>query len=194
MTLEEIQREAGRFFSWPTDNKDSVTTTSACLFAHYILTKNNKTPNSYTEIDAANIRDIFRDKDGSLGLCVEINKLRQWVKLKWISKVGNLEFGWMPLSFLTKVEKNPSSELSELINELPQALRALPWQRATPKDVWEDGSVLLAAVPVVGPHGKTWWEFAVVTIVCDDDYFRLEVEGEEWGWNYSAIDLVIQIY
>lgn len=135
MTLEEIQREAGHFFSWPTDDKDTVTTTSACLFAHYILTRSQE-----------------------------------------------------------KAALNITSELSELINELPQALRLLPWQMATPKDVWYDGSVLLAAVTVVGPHGKTWCEFAVVTVVCDDDHFRLEVEGEEWGWNYSAIDLVVQIY
>lgn len=135
MTLEEIQREAGRFFSWPTDDKNIVTTTSACLFAAHILTRSQE-----------------------------------------------------------KTALNIKSELSELIDELPQALRVLPWQRVTPKDVWDDGSVLLAAVPVVGPHGKSWWEIAVVTVVCNDDHFRLEIEGEEWGWNYAAIDLVVRIY
>lgn len=135
MTLEEIQKEAGRFFSWPTDNKETVTTTSACLFAAYILTRSQE-----------------------------------------------------------KAALNITSELSELIDELPQSLRSLPWKIPTPQDVWDDGSVLLVAIPIVGLYGKTWWELAVATVVCDDDYFRLEVDGEEWGWNYAAIDLVVQIY
>lgn len=135
MTLEEIQKEAGHFFSWPTDNKDAVTTTSACLFAHYILTRQKE-----------------------------------------------------------KSALNITSELAELINELPESLRSLPWRIPTPKDEWDDGSILLAAVPVVSPSGKSWWEFAVVTIVCYEDSFRLQIDGEEWGWNYSSIELLIQIY
>lgn len=33
---DQIQEEANRFFEWPTDNKTSVTTTSAILFAQHV--------------------------------------------------------------------------------------------------------------------------------------------------------------
>ena len=33
---DQIQEEANRFFEWPTDNRTSVTTTSAILFAQHV--------------------------------------------------------------------------------------------------------------------------------------------------------------
>jgi len=39
MTLEEIKKEAESFFEWPSDNKQTVTTTSAILFADFIARK-----------------------------------------------------------------------------------------------------------------------------------------------------------
>lgn len=39
MDLEQIKKEAYSFFEWPSDNKHTVTTTSAILFAHFIAKK-----------------------------------------------------------------------------------------------------------------------------------------------------------
>lgn len=91
------------------------------------------------------------------------------------------------------------------LGRIPDPLRKLDWElvpqepELTDKllDVVENGSVLLMAVPVCIRNGRKcqlaladdWqYDFAVVTVNCDEYYFRLFVEDEYWGWEFSDAD------
>lgn len=39
MTLDELRKEAEKFFEWPSDSKNHVTLESALLFAHEMVNK-----------------------------------------------------------------------------------------------------------------------------------------------------------
>lgn len=49
MTLDEIKPLAGEFFEWPGEPTDTVTLTSAILFARYVVEINNASAPDLTE-------------------------------------------------------------------------------------------------------------------------------------------------
>lgn len=58
---------------------------------------------------------------------------------------------------------------------------------------WEDGTQFLAAVPVESRFQKGKWsyEYSVVTVSCDEGYFRLLCYGETWEWSLDDVDFFI---
>lgn len=83
-------------------------------------------------------------------------------------------------------------------SRITKALQPLEWQQLPLGDdvLWEDGSRLLAAVPICGdvddPNGKWYYEYAIVTIRCDEDCFEIEANGgDPWGWSLSDIDYLV---
>ena len=66
------------------------------------------------------------------------------------------------------------------------------WQPIPQDAAWEDGTQLLVAVPIVGD--KDWYyEYSVIEIKCDEDYFELECNQDHWGWTWHDIDFYIQL-
>lgn len=82
---------------------------------------------------------------------------------------------------------------AELLASVPNALKGLAWQQPIRDDLWYDGTTILAGVRFIDKWQKTHWDFAVVTVRCDEDFFQLEVEGEEWGWHYDDVELLCVI-
>lgn len=75
----------------------------------------------------------------------------------------------------------------------PSRLRQIGQWQPVPQDaVWEDGTQLLVAVPIVG-DGNWYYEYNVIEIQCDEDYFNLECNGDPWGWLWEDIDFYIQL-
>lgn len=81
------------------------------------------------------------------------------------------------------------------ITKIPRSFFALDWKPMDLDREWEDGQILLVAVPVRhDPQREPWqYEFDVVHINCDIDYFRLEVDGETWGWEIGDVDYYVEI-
>lgn len=85
-------------------------------------------------------------------------------------------------------------------SKLPKALQGCEWKELDPTklpDAWENGDFLLAAVAVRNSRDdsrKGWrYELSVVRIDCDAEYFRLECEGEAWGWELEDIDFYLEL-
>lgn len=58
-----------------------------------------------------------------------------------------------------------------------------------PNPTLENGSVLLVALPVENSYPKGSWryDYVVVTVACDEDYFSLlNAEGD--NWYYEILD------
>lgn len=75
-------------------------------------------------------------------------------------------------------------------SKLPKSV--IGWQQVDNKRLWNDGTQILAAVPV---HDDRWptvgwlYEFSVVVIRCDEGLFELETpDGDPWGWDLDSID------
>jgi len=64
------------------------------------------------------------------------------------------------------------------------------WRPMDSKLTWENGTQFLAAVPVGSPQ-KWSYEYSVVTVYCDDDYFDLDCNDEAWGWSLDDVDFFI---
>lgn len=82
-------------------------------------------------------------------------------------------------------------------SKIPPSLQSLAWVERSDDDVYLDGSVLLAAVPVYKdssqPDAGWYYAFDVVHIACDVDYFAVECNDEPWGWNMSDVDWYVVI-
>lgn len=75
----------------------------------------------------------------------------------------------------------------------PSRLRQIGQWQPLPQDaVWEDGSQLLVAVPIVGVT-DWFYEYAVIEIKCDEDYFELKCNDEPWDWSWEDIDFYVQL-
>jgi hypothetical protein len=81
------------------------------------------------------------------------------------------------------------------LEQIPASLRSLNWKRMDIQREWEDGQILLAAVPVRhDPQRESWrYEFDVVLVNCDIHYFQLTVGGETWGWDLDDVDYYVEI-
>lgn len=91
------------------------------------------------------------------------------------------------------------------MGKIPDPLRKLDWELVPQDglpDCLEDGTKLLMAVPVsirnnikcqLSTADDWHYEFAVVTVSCDEHYFRLFVEDEYWGWEFSDADWYLVI-
>lgn len=82
-------------------------------------------------------------------------------------------------------------------NKLPRQLRSLMWMN-TPEKQWHDGDTAIVAVPVCDhskrPDGPWSYELSVVTIRCDEHYFRVELStGDEWGWELDDADWFVRL-
>ncbi len=68
------------------------------------------------------------------------------------------------------------------------------WKRFDKSDVFEDGSQLLVAVPINDRHStkrKWYYEYSVVVVKCDEDFFDLECNDESWGWSIFDVDFYV---
>jgi len=83
------------------------------------------------------------------------------------------------------------------ITKIPESLRALDWKPmpSYPDNEWWDGQVLLVSLPICDDKDrrKWWYEFHVVTIECDEDYFKVKLDGEPWGWELDDADYYVVI-
>lgn len=66
------------------------------------------------------------------------------------------------------------------------------WMPVANDAVWQDGTQLLVAVPIVGVT-DWYYEYSVVEIKCDEGYFELECNDDPWGWTWHDIDFYIQL-
>jgi hypothetical protein len=79
-------------------------------------------------------------------------------------------------------------------DRLPKSVTG--WQQMDTKRLWNDGTQIIVAVPVChrvpasGPVGDDWcYEFSVVVIRCDEDFFDIETsDGDDWGWDLDCVD------
>ena len=85
-------------------------------------------------------------------------------------------------------------------SRLPKCVTS--WQPMDLTRLWEDATQILVAVPVCGRtefanrrDPRTWYyEYCVVVIRCDEDYFDVETsEGDDWGWDLSAVDFYVEL-
>jgi hypothetical protein len=92
----------------------------------------------------------------------------------------------MDVSSATNTEHIPDA------SRLPACVTG--WKAVDPKRLLEDGTQILAAVPICG-RGETWYyEFSVVVIRCDEGYFELETSyGDAWGWDLDSIDFYVEL-
>lgn len=83
---------------------------------------------------------------------------------------------------------------------LPQSVGE--WLPMDSTRLWEDCTQILVAVPVQNrlrsdprkADGDWCYEFSVVVIKCDVDYFAVEThDGESWGWDLDSVDFYIQL-
>ena len=75
------------------------------------------------------------------------------------------------------------------------------WLPMDPNRYWQDGMQLLCAVPICNrlndrmvehPDNNWHWEYDVVVIRCDENYFNLENNnGDTWGWELSDVEFYI---
>lgn len=84
------------------------------------------------------------------------------------------------------------------LDKIPDSIRCLEWKTFDGRERFFDGQVILAAVPVCNnyrePLGGWHYQFCVVTIRCDEDYWSLENEdGDVWGWDETDIDFYATI-
>lgn len=77
--------------------------------------------------------------------------------------------------------------------KISAALQSLDWRPIDPQDErWENGTVLLVAVPI-GTTDGWYYVYSVVTIRCDEDFFAVTCEDEPWGWYLSECDWYVVI-
>lgn len=75
---------------------------------------------------------------------------------------------------------------------LPDTVACLDWKKPTEDQLWGDGTQILAAVPVIDRRtNRSYVEFSVVTIRCDEGYFAVECNGDPWGWDYTDIAMYV---
>ena len=81
------------------------------------------------------------------------------------------------------------------IAEIPGSLCLLKWKPMDLSKHWQDGQLLLVALPICDDKDRTkwWYEFHVVTIKCGEDYFSIELSGDPWDWELSDVDYYVEI-
>lgn len=90
--------------------------------------------------------------------------------------------------------------MSENNDHTPDASRppdcVAGWTAIKPDQVFFNGEQWLMAVPI-GRHescNKSWgYEFAVVTIRCDEGYFAMELEDQLWGWRLKDVGFGVRL-
>jgi hypothetical protein len=67
------------------------------------------------------------------------------------------------------------------------------WRQMERETVLCDGDQLLVAVPIVGTHHTGWYyEYSVIVVKCDSEYFGCELStGDDWGRDISEVDFFI---
>lgn len=93
-------------------------------------------------------------------------------------------------------------EQAEKRKRIPKALQGLDWQYGTIED-FTNGDELLVAVGICidkfGRHttlkkSDDWrYEFSIVTIEADEDYYRITLDGDSWGWERDDVEWYIRI-
>ena len=85
--------------------------------------------------------------------------------------------------------------MSDLFPKMPKSLISADWRRMDVDREWEDGTVLLVAVPVYRRGESKWhYEFAVVTIHCDEGNFGVYLDDDSpWGWDLSDVDVYVEV-
>lgn len=79
-------------------------------------------------------------------------------------------------------------------NETREPVIALPWKpREQHPRLFYDGDQYLVALQVSYRGGPAYWEYAVIRVRCDEDYFSLELDGEPWGWEWEAVEFYIRL-
>jgi len=81
--------------------------------------------------------------------------------------------------------------------KIPDALRTLDWKSMDHERLWGDGEQLIVAVPVCHssdePERGWRYEFDVVTIECDEDFFKVKCADEPWDWDLNDADYYVEI-
>jgi len=79
-------------------------------------------------------------------------------------------------------------------SKLPTVLESLPWVSPQPSDLFWDQTQLLVAVPVTNRYGDGWYyEISCVTVHCDEDYFNVDLHGEDWGWSWDDVEWFVRL-
>lgn len=60
-----------------------------------------------------------------------------------------------------------------------------------PKE-FEDGDQYLVALRIKD-GSKLYWEYSVITVRCDEDYFDCQCNGESWGWDWDCVEFYIKL-
>lgn len=89
------------------------------------------------------------------------------------------------------MSKRTTSAILSDKTKLPSCVTG--WREALPNAIFDDQSQLLVAVPILNRFSEGWhYDFEVVTVRCDEDYFALvDTDGDSWGWSYDDIDFYV---
>lgn len=79
-------------------------------------------------------------------------------------------------------------------SKLPAALEKLDWKERTGGELFYDQSQVLVAVPVNNRFGGGWYyEISCVTVHCDEDYFEVDLHGDDWGWSWFDVEWFVRL-
>jgi hypothetical protein len=68
------------------------------------------------------------------------------------------------------------------------------WIAMTEDQLFHDGEQWLMAVPVCGEVPVEWhYEYAVVTVRCDDHYIGFECDENPWSWGLDSVDFGVRL-
>lgn len=68
-----------------------------------------------------------------------------------------------------------------------QAASKLPWREAIQDQKFEDGDMILVAVPLHEDSGGGY-DYAALSVHCDEHYFELKCDDEAWGWTWGDVE------
>jgi hypothetical protein len=68
----------------------------------------------------------------------------------------------------------------------------MKWQK--PPTLYYDGDQFIAAVRACSPDKtKEWWDYSIITVHVDENYFQITEANEPWGWGASDIEWLIPL-
>lgn len=77
---------------------------------------------------------------------------------------------------------------------MPDTILPLPWKpREDHPELFFDGDQYLVALQCGRDGGPHYWEYSVVRIYCDEDYFQVDCNDEPWGWQWEDVEFYIRL-
>lgn len=128
--------------------------------------------------DVATVREALRDRDAEL----------ERVKAE---RDGLQERNQKLAVALDQKNREIGPEL-EALKERVEKLAGWKKREEHPK-LFYDGDQYLVALQVGQGVGTYHWEYYVVRVRCDEDYFDVTLDGDSWGWSWEDVEFYIPL-